>query len=521
MIGANAAAVPWRLAVLGLCAALLAPLLLVDVPPLLDYPNHLASLVVLAQAGRDPVLARFYAPHWGLIPDLGADVVGVWLLRLLPVHVAGRVLIGGALLLQGLGAIAYARVVIGRSWWALACGLVAFNETLLLGFLNFTASTGLALLFAAGWLNWRDRRPGWTIAAAVPGAVMLFFCHLMGLLLFALLIGAHELAAFWPPGRITTRAASQRVAVVFLVFAIPIGLYSASSLQGMAGDAEFLPLPAKAAQLLVPFVNYNLPLDLATAGVTVGFLLACGVARRCRMPFRSGFAIGILVLLYAVAPFGFKGTYNLDTRFAIMLGLLLFAGVTPVNLPRWASRGAWVSFVVLFIVRMTVLSAAWYQHNLDLAELRATIASVQPGDRVFLTAVGPSEAPDYWRNGPSARQLSNGLRTDVHMAALLVIERRAYWPFLFDNASQQPISTREPYRSLALRAEGIKDHNAVTAADLCGFNDLLLLEAGGEPDLTGFGDDRLRLIKATDDAALFAILPNPVCSQSEQRGTLP
>ena len=31
-----------------LCVILLAPLALVDVPPLLDYPNHLARAVVLA-----------------------------------------------------------------------------------------------------------------------------------------------------------------------------------------------------------------------------------------------------------------------------------------------------------------------------------------------------------------------------------------------------------------------------------------------------------------------------------------
>ena len=48
MIDRPASPVAWRLSLLGLCAILLAPLLLVDVPPLLDYPNHLARLFVLA-----------------------------------------------------------------------------------------------------------------------------------------------------------------------------------------------------------------------------------------------------------------------------------------------------------------------------------------------------------------------------------------------------------------------------------------------------------------------------------------
>ena len=53
--------------------------------------------------------------------------------------------------------------------------------------------------------------------------------------------------------------------------------------------------------------------------------------------------------------------------------------------------------------------------------------------------------------------LSNGARTDEHLGALALIEHRAYWPFEFDNASQQPIETREPYRSLAIRVGSMPD----------------------------------------------------------------
>ena len=75
--------------------------------------------------------------------------------------------------------------------------MVAYNQIFLLGFLNFTASMGLALLLAAVWLRWRDTRPGMVLATSAIGAVALFFCHLMGLLFFALLIGGHELAWLW------------------------------------------------------------------------------------------------------------------------------------------------------------------------------------------------------------------------------------------------------------------------------------------------------------------------------------
>src|SRR5258708_5372883 len=58
-----------------LCLVLLAPLLLVDVPPLLDYPNHLARAVFLAFGASDPLMSQYYAAHWAIIPDLGTDLV--------------------------------------------------------------------------------------------------------------------------------------------------------------------------------------------------------------------------------------------------------------------------------------------------------------------------------------------------------------------------------------------------------------------------------------------------------------
>jgi hypothetical protein len=43
----------WWSTLAALCLLLLAPLLLADVPPILDYPNHPARLFILAQAGQD------------------------------------------------------------------------------------------------------------------------------------------------------------------------------------------------------------------------------------------------------------------------------------------------------------------------------------------------------------------------------------------------------------------------------------------------------------------------------------
>jgi hypothetical protein len=498
----------WVLPVL--CAILLAPLALVDLPPLLDYPNHLARAVVLAFGGSDPVLSRMYASHWAIIPNLGTDLMLPPLLHILPIHLAGRIVLGCVILLPVIGTIAYSRATFGtRSAWPLASALVAYNGTLLLGFVNFIAAIGIALLIAAGWIAWRERYPRRTVALAGIGTVALFFCHLMGLVFFYALIAGYELERLW--SHRTQRAAMlARLAALVPLIAAPLGLYLISLLAPLPAETEFSSLANKAWQLVLPFANYLLPLDIATGCMVGGFLLACIATGRCRITLNAGLALLLVAGLYLAAPWAFKGTYFLDTRFAIMLGFLLFGAVLPTALPRGARLAAVTVFTLLFGIRMATVAFAWHGHRHDVADMRSVIATVEPGARVFIASVSPEEAPGYWRNGPPSRWLSNGIRVDYHLPALLLIERRAFWPFLFDNPSQQPVETLQPYRELADRARSIADHGALAVpgkVDLCGYDYLLLLEAGGEPDLPHFAADRLLLLAQSDVAALFRVRP--------------
>jgi hypothetical protein len=497
-----------------LCALLLFPLLLTDVPPLLDYPNHLARLMVLADNGADPILARFYRTNWGIIPDLGIDLIGPPLMWFLPVHVAGRIVLAIVLLLPVFGTVAYSRAVFGRAtWWSLGAVLVAYNATYMQGFLNFMAGTGLALLLAASWIRWRDIAPMRTLAVAVPGAVLLFFCHLMGVLFYALLIGSSELAHL-PALRRQPRAVALRALFAAAVFVIPAALYLSSKLNSMADEIVYLSVAKKAAQLLEPFANYSLPLDIATAVLVAGGLVLARATQHLRMPARSTVALALVALIYAVSPSEYKGTYNLDMRFVVYLGFLLFGAVAPVGLRPRTSKLIMAGVAVLFAVRVAVLSDVWIGHNQDMAQLRAVIAHAEPGSLVFVTDVKPEEEPAYWAQGPRARWLSNGLRMDPHWPALLIIERRAWWPYLFDNPSQQPIRTRQPYRALADRMVHLPPHRDLEVpgkVGLCGFDTVLLMIAGGQPDLAHYASDRLTLIEGNDTAALFRIKPDPSC----------
>jgi hypothetical protein len=499
----------WWAALTTLCIVLLAPLLIVDVPPLLDYPNHLARAFILASLPDDTVLARFYTTHWTIIPNLGLDLIAPSLIHLLPVDIAGRLVIATALLLPVLGAVAY-NTALGGRWWSLGVGLVAYNSSLLSGFLNFSLSLGLALLLAAVWLRWREHRPWHALTLAIICAPVLFVCHLMGLIFFAQLIAGAEIAHLL---RLRHRALWQaglaRGAILLLIFATPAALYAMSALQQLGGAIGFLPWGEKLLQLTTAFVNYSGPLDQITAVSVIAVIALCVALRWGRLPAPAAFAIILLLVTFLAAPFAWKGTFGLDTRFAIMMGFMLFAGFVPSRWPPAVRSTAIAMLTLLFIARMTLLTIAWTDRRTDLADLREVLAPIQPGQAIYFAETGPEEAPAYWDANPHWRKLSNGTRTDEHLGALALIERRAYWPFQFDMPSQQPVKTRKSYRTLADKVGSLPTWNAAAVADVCGFDYVLLLDADAMPALP---DDRFRLFIRSGFAALYTITqcwPNP------------
>ncbi|HEY2131466.1 MAG TPA: hypothetical protein VGH36_00585, partial [Acetobacteraceae bacterium] len=354
-LAAQADARLWWPTLATICAILLAPLFITDVPPLLDYPNHLARAWLLAFAPTDPILSKIYVPNWAIIPNLGTDILWPPLMHILPVHVAGRVVVGLLVLLPVLGTAAYHRAIFAaRSWWPLAACVVAYNAIVLLGFLNFALSLGAALLLAAAWIRWRNTYPLPTILLTTLGSIALFCCHLMGLIFFLILIGSYELECVCrAPRTLPTRALA-----LLPVHAGPAWLYLLTDLKSASHNATFLPPAEKAAQLLTPFLNYDHTLDIISAALVLTFLALCAITRRLAVTPASTIALLTTAALYAASPYAFKGTAGLDTRFAIMLGFLLFAAIRPAPLPRAAFTLAAPTFAFLFATRMAVLATA-------------------------------------------------------------------------------------------------------------------------------------------------------------------
>lgn len=505
---------PSMLAVLALAGAvLLMPLFLVEIPPLLDYPNHLARLYLLATGLEDPALARMYAAHWAIIPDLAIDATVPWLMRWLPVYVAGKVMLGCILLLTVGGVLAYSRAVFGaRRWWAVASVLAAYNVTFMLGFLNFVVSTSLALLFAAGWITWRDRRPMLVVTLASLGTAVLFLSHLAGLAFFLILVASAELEHVWRVGRRGdgwVRVLLVRMAVAAPLVVAPLGLYSRSNFSAVSTQAKWLWL-WKLWEAPGILVNYDPALDAISAILVFGFVALCLIRRWGVVAPKSVVAAAVLAGMVVALPFSLMGTHFLDLRPAIMLGLLAFAGFTPAGLSTGLRRGAIGMVGLVFGVRMALIAVVWAGHQANIDQLRAVTARVEPGSRVFLLDIQPGDAPEYWAAMPGWR-MSMGFSLSYHLPAILLIERHALYPNLFADPAQQPLVRLQPYDDLAHEYwlmphyRQLKEDAAAFGAFACRADYLLMMQAGAEPNLRQFGAGALELLEATDLAALYRV----------------
>ncbi len=512
----------WWVTLATVLVLLLLPLLLVDVPPLLDYPNHLARLFVLAFP-NDPALSKIYGQRWSIAPNLAIDVLAPPLLRVLPVYVVGRLVIAVALLAQVFGCIAYSRAALGRrSLWPVASAIVAYNATFLLGFLNFQISLGLALLAGAGWCVWGDRRPLATTLGGALCATALFFCHIFGVMFLGVIIGAREAVLLWRVRRdraVAARRATLRGAMLACVFAPTIVLYLLAPLSNDHGPIRVLPWTVKLIWFFGGVAHYSLMIALLTALVLVSTLYALLSRRRVRVATGVPLAALALFAAYLVTPSTAMSTAFLDTRFPIMLALLLFAGCAPRGLSRRAGTVLFGVLATLLLVRSAGIASVWRSYGDDVAALRRVIAPVEPGARVIVASVDFRKNPAYWTSSRPGHYLPGFTPLDSHLGALLTIERKAFWPMLFTMQTKQPLRVLAPYDRIAVpqgkppdiglladpshvRPEDEADYLADWRRD---FDYVLLLDPLAAGTAAGVLPDRLTLLRANAMAALYRV----------------
>jgi hypothetical protein len=402
------------------------PVLSVELPPLFDYPNHLARMDLLARLPGSEALQRYYEPHWRVIPNLGMDLVVPTLVRLLPLAWAGKAFVLASLALLAAGPALVHRAATGRwSLWPLSAFLFLYTRVLLWGFLNYLFGIGLALVAFAAWIALAERnsRGRWAISAAL--ALALFFAHLMACVIYGVLVAGYELGALWRSRPWSWKRAVLRLAPSGVVFLAPLALLVFASEGNGLGAIHYGRLDRKLDLLFSVFDNYDRVFDIACFVLLVLAASLAYVRRHLVIIPALRLPAALLAVIYLAAPAQLMTASAVDHRLPLVLAALLAAATAAPRLTMSSVRLVALAGLALFLARMTEVWVHWERADAAYARLLPILDQVPEGGRL---AVGyPPEVVG-----------STAIPT-AHLPTLAIARRDAFVPTLFAYRGQQPV----------------------------------------------------------------------------------
>jgi hypothetical protein len=412
------------------------PVFAVDIPPLVDYPNHLARIFVLANLEQSPALQQNYVPNWDFRPNMAMDIMLPPLARIFPIYDLGRAFVALTLLLNVGAVIVLRRVAVGRvGYWPILAMLVLYNHALFWGFLSYLFTIGLALFAFAGWLAFQQRSIVFRLAFFAAVTFVLFISHTFGLLVYGLLVAGHE---FWRAHRNGWSLSwiLREWPVTGAQFILPAALFVRwAMLDDAVGGAvtRYGAWRDKLNALFSP-VNIGLPLvDTLTAVFLVCLLVWClrskhiGVAPALKVP------VILLTVVTVMMPNSLSGVWGADFRLPAVLVCVLLASV--VTSSGAAKQVKVIVFLgaALLIGRSYLIAGHWKALDGQFAEFRTAAAVVASGAAILEVqdsndkpnTPGRIVSPAFW-----------------HLGSLAVIDRAAFFPTLFTGHTSIDASPR-------------------------------------------------------------------------------
>ncbi len=455
-----------RVVPLILLAALISliPILSVRFPPMTDYANHYVRLWLLSGGIERPFMAQVYQIDWNVAwTNIAIDLLAFALGKIATMDFIAPFVLALALLLPPIGVTLLNRRLFGGfHWWQLLCFALAWNAVFLFGFLSFSISLGLALIFAYLDECLKDRGAIHIFALRIACAAILLTAHPFGLLFYTALLAALAFGSSAAPlkqGRAFAAAIGRVVIAVTPVFLPLIAfLLFGPSLPGQR-DVPLLDslhwdnpsIMRSLKVLLTYFRTYDARIDMIYLMLFI--VVVRETIRRSLISVHWGLVLVAIVtaLLSMIMPTHAFDTGGMDVRLPSMMTLAAAAGLRPEVKGRLQTI-VLPAVLLLVVVRTAFIEYVWLQRNMDVTAVERVLQHVKPG-----SAVLPAHAqtdPQDLVNMPVGRIVGGMFPSYIHYPALVSVEQDAFMPYLFTAAGKQPLRVREPWTEIAV-PEGI------------------------------------------------------------------
>jgi len=431
---------PFAAALLCVWLATALPIAIADLPPLVDYPAHLARVHILAHWGQLAGYEKFYRPAWGILPNLGLDLICVPVATILPTEVTMRLfcaLVAGVLIWGG---ALLNRAVSGR-WtvWSLAPALLVYNYIQAFGFLNYLLGIGVGLFALALHIHGRRQPLAKRVVREFVFMLALFISHFVALAVY--LVAA---AAFDALSTIAERRGWKELALDYAVLAGVSSVAAVLLLFSPTGEKmstlDFSGVGWKLTKLAEVFQTGQGVWDVVFAIAFVAALALLIARRYLRVEWVMAGVAAVLFVLFAITPYRINAASNLDTRLPIVV---LYAGIAA--LVPGDSRGRLVlgTFLALFVFRVSTTTVHYQRSSAELAHIKADLSAIPADSLLFTThqSSAPVSSPDDW-HPPRA-----------HAADLLLLSQPLFSATFFTNPTQQPLVRSPLFQNLSVPPE--------------------------------------------------------------------
>ena len=363
--------------------------------PYQDSTNNLARYVLMDRAWFGTP-AAFVQVRAIPTPYIALDLVGVAFVHVLGAPLGLRAMTGLLICVIPLGTYLLLRATCPeRRGWALVAVLCSLSFYLLIGFFNFVAGIGAALIWLAAWWPRRDRTDARSVAGLAAGLALVFFVHLAGALSALVVVGVAYLldvwarwraagggrpttGVMWTPRFLTLLSASAMVACCAVVWHLSLGPEPPLA----AVPPDFRTLGNKLTNLASPFYSLSYLQTLTMmAGYGASLIAFLVVNRRTlRVDAMLGSAAAFVVL-FLIFPYRVDGAGFVDMRWLLPAILLPFCAVAvgPV-VPQRALLA--IPFVAT-LVHAAVIQRASARIDSELAVYRHVLSDVPAGARLL------------------------------------------------------------------------------------------------------------------------------------------
>lgn len=408
------------------------PVVLLPYPPLVDYPNHLARLFVLAHYEEVAAFQQQLEPKLRLIPNLGIEMLGMPILGVVEdPMIASRAILAVTAGLYFLGCQALGYAVLRRaSWRATLAGLLFYGSTMLYGFLSYQVGLALFLFTLASWIDSRGRWTPTRLLACSLLAVAGYFAHLSFLALLCVAVGPLFLSDL--------SAAMRRSRATALLPLVPLLAVGAVALAfppppSSSAHIEWNSWLGKAVVLIGPIRTYSLRADVLFLLLIA--ILGALVVWRMREPavrWPLAFAAAALVAGALATPLVAFGSFAADARFVLpsyCVGLFAFEA----RVERRA--GLAMAALGVLIARLATVLVVWQELSRRTADMVELFDLLPSGSRVLVSFLPGADAEIL---GVDERKRVYAF---AHVASYATLRRSAVTSNLFVN----------PYQTLASR----------------------------------------------------------------------